>query len=531
MQEIELMPDEYIIHEFRGVSIWTKDYEHCIDEMILTNQNVYYSEDEDSSAWKTNYVWKSFLLSDIKIINEQVQASYVKDDSYGEFARIQLKNKTVRFCMNKKEIATLINEILNLLGGNVTQENYVYIEPKRTSKLKKKIDDALGLVEKRDIEENPFNNKQMNYQKEDNIKTTEKLKYCTKCGNALYPDQNFCIKCGTPRVDLSKMGYTDNVVTEKNTDCAESNRDRHIRFEGDLHKCPNCGGIINAFEVKCPVCGHEFRNNESSSSTKLFAKHIQEIEASRPNRLGKRKIWEINEIDKTDQEVISLIKNFPVPNNVEDMFEFMSLALSNINYQALAGHPDYSDAEKQKSEAWLNKMSQIYTKASMMNIGEQEYIKLTQIHSAILDKKKIAEKEQIRKGRKEWRFLLRLILGSLGVIIACSILAMIHENHTASDYIEKIEQALSSSDYEDALMYTELLMCERGDETELTAKKYIKKILEQSYNDNVVIEFVPFVEEIDTETSEAKKKKNVEKYVSDTIKQFYEKNPLPHVSE
>lgn len=70
-------------------------------------------------------------------------------------------------------------------------------------------------------------------------------------------------------------------------------------------------------------------------------------------------------VSKTDEQKISLIKSFSVPNSKEDMLEFMILATSNMNmlvYDSFAS-TSLSKGEREINAAWFAKVQQVYEKA------------------------------------------------------------------------------------------------------------------------------------------------------------------------
>ena len=154
------------------------------------------------------------------------------------------------------------------------------------------------------------------------------MAYCSNCGHQLVDDANFCSECGTP---------VNNVVRSE----------RKVVFEGDVHKCPNCGEILNSFTVECPACGYELRNTGSSIGVQEFILKLEKIEASRGTR--KRKFFGGNSAERTNirKRRVSLIRSFSIPNTKEDILEFMILAASNVNTKA-----ELSEAEAEESDAW-----------------------------------------------------------------------------------------------------------------------------------------------------------------------------------
>lgn len=110
-------------------------------------------------------------------------------------------------------------------------------------------------------------------------------------------------------------------------------RERRTVFEGEIHKCPNCGEVLQSFVINCPTCGHEFRGAKNSTSVREFAAKLEEIERSRPvKKFGlKKALANQTEVSETDLRKISLIRSFVIPNTKEDLLEFLVLASSNFN--------------------------------------------------------------------------------------------------------------------------------------------------------------------------------------------------------
>ena len=64
------------------------------------------------------------------------------------------------------------------------------------------------------------------------------MAFCSNCGQKLVDGAKFCYECGT-----------------KVNDAMPSNGERRrIIYDGDIHKCPNCGEMIAPHRA-CPACG------------------------------------------------------------------------------------------------------------------------------------------------------------------------------------------------------------------------------------------------------------------------------------
>ncbi|MCD7892360.1 MAG: zinc ribbon domain-containing protein [Erysipelotrichaceae bacterium] len=185
------------------------------------------------------------------------------------------------------------------------------------------------------------------------------MKYCKKCGEPVSENDKFCGKCG------SLLDNLDNTT-------------RKIVFEGDIHKCPNCGAIVPSFKTYCTECGFEFRNSQSSHAVKEFAEKLEIIEAKRkPNKIKKMNFFKSssnNKLSDIDEQKINLIKNFSVPNNKEDILEFLTLSLSNID--PVMYNPNIAKenpVQKAISDAWKTKTDHVFLKAEMMLDNDSDF--------------------------------------------------------------------------------------------------------------------------------------------------------------
>ncbi len=173
---------------------------------------------------------------------------------------------------------------------------------------------------------------------------------CIKCGEQLTEGAKFCSNCGT-------------VVNEAN-----SSTKRKIVYEGEIHKCPNCGEVINSFVSICPACGFEFNSKRVNLVLQDFIKEINECEqmiASSP-QAGKtgwvswsksKRIWWIilnifflciplaiyvalplltvkstPKLSKEEKRMASLVENFPFPNDRESILNALIFAKEKIDF-------------------------------------------------------------------------------------------------------------------------------------------------------------------------------------------------------
>lgn len=193
------------------------------------------------------------------------------------------------------------------------------------------------------------------------------MAFCINCGQELPDDARFCQKCGC-------------AVSDDNTGYAQ----RKQEFAGKLYKCPNCGEVLKAFELNCPACGYELRGARASSAVREFALKLEAIESKREYEKPRgffAAAGAYQRLSKTDEEKISLIKSFSVPNTKEDMLEFMILATSNMNMRTYdSTNTDISKSEKELNAAWLSKVQQVYEKAKRTYSADSTFTEIKTLY-------------------------------------------------------------------------------------------------------------------------------------------------------
>lgn len=119
------------------------------------------------------------------------------------------------------------------------------------------------------------------------------MAFCVNCGQQLGEGAKFCTNCG------------QTVTTHKT-----ENSERKTVYDGEIHKCPNCGEIIDAFVTNCPACDYEIRGSKATVSLQQF-------------------YWDLHRA-KNSEEKASMIRNYPIPNSKEDnslFFRFSVIVL------------------------------------------------------------------------------------------------------------------------------------------------------------------------------------------------------------
>lgn len=271
------------------------------------------------------------------------------------------------------------------------------------------------------------------------------MAFCNNCGSELPDGAKFCHVCGH-EVGAANVGQTQ----------------RQQVFEGTIHKCPNCGESLASFMRNCPTCGFELRDVQSSNAVKEFAKKLEEIEDSRSSE--KKGFFSFRRKSKSviDQQKITAIQNFSIPNSREDLLEFMILATSNID-MSLFGTMDKNGTKEDVAKAWFSKVQQVYEKAKSSYGNETD---LRRIEELYIECKRKIRKEKNKRFFKN--FLLFAWLPLAWAILIASILISNSSKNKSEEVrldniVISIEEALEEKDYVLALRNAESIEYEGHD--------------------------------------------------------------------
>ena len=191
------------------------------------------------------------------------------------------------------------------------------------------------------------------------------MPFCTNCGAEITEGDKFCMKCGTAN---NRMG-----------------NERKSVYDGEIHKCPNCGETLTAFAPVCPACGYEIRGKSAVDSIQSFYRDLN--------------------MAQTTEQKDHMIRNFPIPNAKEDIIEFMILASSNI----------LGEDKRDIYEAWLAKFEQAYQKALILFAGDSDFARVQQIYSNCLININTEKKRKIGKFTTDT--VIRNVAVCVGVIL------------------------------------------------------------------------------------------------------------------
>ena len=105
----------------------------------------------------------------------------------------------------------------------------------------------------------------------------------------------------------------------------EDNKKNNSKF-GIVNKCPHCGAVVEAGNVKCSDCGYSFRGIEANSSIERFSEKLNEIEDRFEGKgsILQNTIFELFSpgTDARTKAIQTAIESFPIPTTKEDLLEF-----------------------------------------------------------------------------------------------------------------------------------------------------------------------------------------------------------------
>lgn len=203
------------------------------------------------------------------------------------------------------------------------------------------------------------------------------MAFCINCGQELAEGAKFCANCG------KVVNATQN----------DKNNQRKTVYDGEIHKCPNCGEVLDSFVANCPSCGYEVRGATNSHAVQDFATKLSKA--------------------TNCQEKVSIIRNFPIPNTKEDIWEFMIFASSNID----------NNPKNELSAAWQSKIEQAYQKAQLVFFDEKEFSRIQDKYNQITSKLNKKKKLQSIKNIGSLLSELMPILPNI-IIIVCWLISL-----------------------------------------------------------------------------------------------------------
>ena len=410
MVDLRLEPNEGILLQTTDVGRYDGNNELEVYELYLTNKHLISVYEKSNGIFsKSETVVDRISLSSISIVNGIVQVDVVDDDDYG-------KAMQIIYTSGKRELFEL----------NVSPK-------KEYPKWEAAISEAV--LKCKSASSEPTKKESPASERADNTQTSanngEKL-FCQYCGTKLDPGARFCKNCGKQLDGSGTSGGGYAAPQPQETFSHKQHTERKTVYEGQLHKCPNCGELLDSFRSHCPSCGYEIRDARSSSSVRELAQKLECIEAERMAPIEEKKslmkmvfgkdFKEEDEVEEAQerfdehkrQQKANLIINFSVPNTREDILEFMILASSNID--AKKGIDD------EVTKAWISKLDQVYEKARLMLGNSPSFSQIKYIY----ERKKAQIKNRKFKGLATACFIVG------GYILLMSFIFFMAENPAAA---------------------------------------------------------------------------------------------------
>lgn len=210
-----------------------------------------------------------------------------------------------------------------------------------------------------------------------------KAKFCSDCGAKLNAGEKFCHNCGAQIVVNKQTSKPESfessaVVPQPAVEATiqENSTERSQEYAGKIQKCPNCGCTISDTVAVCPDCGMQITGRAANLTVQDFKNQLMAVENSRKGGLG-GVLGVYLAADKADVQKLTLIRNFPIPNFIGDILEFMMLAIANIDVGLSKNTVMNRWGNSQQMEtgatiartisnAWVSKMEQVYHKAEIL---------------------------------------------------------------------------------------------------------------------------------------------------------------------
>lgn len=129
---------------------------------------------------------------------------------------------------------------------------------------------------------------------------------------------------------------------------------------GKIKVCPSCGGSVQALNIACSFCGHEFVGVNANASVHLLLDKIARLKVG----------YGQNSSVDLDLEISRLINSTSIPTTKEDLLEFLSVCSAQADVDFMARGTGYAVA------AWANKGNEALLKAKIVFIEDVKTLSL-----------------------------------------------------------------------------------------------------------------------------------------------------------
>lgn len=406
MVGIEIGFDEVVLVENKGVR-WTSrlsNINQYMETLFLSNKRIFGLYQKNNGVFKkATEEMIEIPLADIKMLNgyPMVKRSW-NIDSFTWILEIQTLQgiHTFMFSENTKKVTAMWEEEIYKVFGKMPPKEKVpetslgtfagiaaSIKGMANSAFNSVSDFATTTQEKQEEYKQSTEFKEREYFQSTECQTSGELfreippipkkqvarnNFCMNCGTKLSEGAKFCHSCG---VSIDNVGHHQN---EKNSRTATGNYTSRVQeYAGTVLKCPNCGNVVSSLDAVCTACGMHLTGKMASSTVQKLSDTLLKIEREgtvehKGGLFGQIGYEERVQNARRDafQKKLTLIKTFPIPNTVDEIYEFMLLATANINVKiskntVWSKFENSGSSEKELSDAWVVKMRQAYQKAEI----------------------------------------------------------------------------------------------------------------------------------------------------------------------
>ncbi|MFP5040295.1 hypothetical protein [Parasediminibacterium sp. JCM 36343] len=193
-------------------------------------------------------------------------------------------------------------------------------------------------------------------------------------------------KAGEYGVDKEELEMIlDGRLFEMNKNNKATTTTKSNKF-GDLDKCPSCGAAVASFSAKCNDCGYEFKNLGANKSVEALSAKLQAIVDACEGKSYKHMVGRLhdNEESARRDDVLTkqrdVIKNFPIPNTVDDILELLHF---------MSPKTRISITSDKNVAAWRNKFQEILSRAKVVFANDSKMLAELEKYGSIQETSKL----------------------------------------------------------------------------------------------------------------------------------------------
>lgn len=162
---------------------------------------------------------------------------------------------------------------------------------------------------------------------------------------------------------------------------------------GTIAVCPGCGASLQAFELRCSLCGQEFTGTKNSDAVTGLVDRLADIDREFSGKVATAK-------------KIEAIRNWPIPVNTTDLLEFATIAGGNavVGVGAATGLTD----------AWRAKALEVVAKGKLaFKEGDRGLAVITELQQKLTSD----QRTRAAVGASKGVFKIVVLVAVLGVLV------------------------------------------------------------------------------------------------------------------